>query len=79
MVSRPRAAYGRDKSQRRLRGSAGAAMQKEQYKTLTVEAAKTGWIVREKGKPAEVFVRWERVVAKLEAELTSKGDGGDSA
>jgi hypothetical protein len=54
-------------------------MQKEQYKTLTVEAAKTGWIVREKGKPAEVFVRWERVVAKLEAELTSKGDGGDSA
>jgi hypothetical protein len=47
---------------------------KDQYKTLTVEAAKTGWIVREKGKPAEVFTRWESVVKKMEIELTSKGD-----
>lgn len=44
------------------------------YKTITVEAAKTGWIVREKGRPAEIFTRWEKVVAKLEMELTSKGD-----
>jgi hypothetical protein len=47
---------------------------KEQYKTLTVEAAKTGWIVREDGKPAEIFIRWEAVVKKMEIELTSKGD-----
>lgn len=47
---------------------------KEKYKTLTIEAAKTGWIVRENGKPAEIFVRWENVVTKLENELTSKGD-----
>lgn len=44
------------------------------YKTITVEAAKTGWIVREKGRPTEIFTRWEKVVAKLEMELTSKGD-----
>lgn len=47
---------------------------KEIYKTITVEAAKNAWIVREKGRPAEVFTRWESVVKKLEAELTSKGD-----
>jgi hypothetical protein len=53
-------------------------MPKEQYKTLTVEAAKTGWIVRENGKPAEIFIRWEHVVKKLEMELTSKGDGAEA-
>lgn len=47
---------------------------KEIYKTIIVEAAKTGWIVRENGTPAEIFTRWESVVKKLEAELTSKGD-----
>jgi hypothetical protein len=51
-------------------------MTNPQYKPLTVEAAKTGWIIRERGKPAEVFVRWEQVVRRLEAELTSKGDEG---
>lgn len=50
--------------------------EKEQYKTLEVEAAKTGWIVREKGKPAEIFIRWEQFVKKLEMELSSKGDLG---
>jgi hypothetical protein len=48
---------------------------KEKYKAISVESAKSGWIVREKGKTAEVFVRWDQVVKKLEAELTSKGDG----
>lgn len=48
---------------------------KDQYKTLTVEAAKTGWIVREPGKPAEIFIRWDDLVRKLELKLTSKGDG----
>ena len=47
------------------------------YKKLTVEAAKQGWIVKEQGKPAEVFVRWESVVAKLAHELTSQGDRVD--
>ena len=44
------------------------------YKTLSVEAARTGWVVREKGKVTELFIRWPDVVKKLEAELTSKGD-----
>jgi hypothetical protein len=42
------------------------------YKTITVEAAITGWIVREAGKPAEVFVRWDSVIKKLEKELVTK-------
>ncbi len=50
-------------------------MPKEQYKTLIVEAAKTGWVVREPRKPAEIFIRWEQLVKKLEMELTSKGEG----
>lgn len=49
----------------------------EQYKTLIVEAATTGWIVREVGKPAEIFTRWDSLVRKLEQELTTKG--GDSS
>lgn len=44
------------------------------YKQVTVESAVSGWIVKEAGKPAEVFVRWDAVVKKLERELTSKGD-----
>ena len=46
----------------------------ERYKKITIEAAVQGWIVKEAGKPAEVFVRWDSVVKKLEHELTSKGD-----
>ena len=41
-------------------------MQEGKFKAITVEAAKTGWIVREKGQPAEIFNRWEAVVHKLE-------------
>lgn len=47
-------------------------MAEVQYKTLTVEAAKTGWIVRERGEPPEVFLRWESLVNKLRTELTSQ-------
>ena len=47
-----------------------------EFKTITVEAAKQGWIVREQGKPAEVFVRWESVVNKLKNELTTTHDNG---
>jgi hypothetical protein len=46
-----------------------------QYKTLTVTAAIHGWIVKEHGKPDEVFMRWESVVIRLKNELTSSGDG----
>lgn len=54
-------------------------MKKEftQYNTISVEAAKTGWIVKDlkdKKKPAEIFIRWESVVKKLEHELMTKGD-----
>lgn len=47
--------------------------EKKHYKKLTVEAAVSGWIVHEPGKPAEIFVRWESLIRKLEAELTIKG------
>lgn len=47
---------------------------KEQYQTITVEAAKTGWIVRKKDHPAEIYIRWDQVIRRLEMELTSKGD-----
>ena len=50
-----------------------AKKERGQYKTLTIEAALTGWIVREHGKPAEIFTRWENVVKKIERELTTKG------
>lgn len=46
-------------------------MQEGTFKTITVEAARTGWIVREKGQPAEIFHRWDAVVRKLEKELTT--------
>jgi len=42
------------------------------YKTLTIEAATTGWIIRESGKPAEIFHIWSQVIRKLETELTNK-------
>lgn len=48
--------------------------EKVEYKTLTVEAAKKGWIVREKGEPAEIFYIWRQVIDKLEQKLTSAGD-----
>jgi hypothetical protein len=47
-------------------------VEKEQFKILTIEAAKTGWIIREKGEPAEIFHIWPQVIRKLEQELTSK-------
>lgn len=45
---------------------------KNHYPTVTIEAARTGWIVKEQGCPAEVFVRWESVVKYLESRLTTK-------
>lgn len=43
----------------------------DEYPTLTVEAARSGWIVKQDGKPAEIFVRWEALIAYLKAQLTS--------
>ena len=42
------------------------------YSTVTIEAARTSWIVKEKGRPAEVFVRWESLVEYLETRLATK-------
>ena len=47
-------------------------MSKSQYSKVTVEAARTGWIVKENGRPAEVFVRWESLVQYLETRLATK-------
>jgi len=44
----------------------------ENYPTLSIEAARSGWIVTEKGRPAEVFVRWESVVSYIATRLTTK-------
>lgn len=49
-------------------------MEKTEYNTVTVEAARTGWIVKETGKPAEVFIRWDALLRHLESRLTSKGN-----
>jgi len=47
---------------------------KNKYRTVSVESAENGWIIKEPGKPAEVFFRWESVVYRLELLLTSKGE-----
>jgi hypothetical protein len=44
------------------------------YHVLTIEAARTGWIVKESGRPAEVFVRWDTLVRYIESRLTTKED-----
>ena len=41
------------------------------YKTVTIEAATTGWILKVKGEPTEIFVRWDALVRKLETLLTN--------
>ena len=45
------------------------------YTSVTVESAKGGWIVRERGKAAEVISHWDRVVFRLKQILTSSGEG----
>lgn len=49
-------------------------MKNPEYNTVTVEAARTGWIVKEQNRPTEIFVRWEMLIRYLENRLTSKGD-----
>jgi hypothetical protein len=45
---------------------------KAEFKKLSVEAARTGWIVRETGKPAEIFIRWDALVSYLASQLLTK-------
>jgi hypothetical protein len=47
---------------------------KAHYATIIVESAVGGWIVKEAGKPTQVYAIWEFVVRRLENSLTSKGD-----
>lgn len=42
------------------------------YKTVTVQAAVSGWVVNEGSNPPEVFVRWDAVLRRLEELLTNK-------
>lgn len=44
----------------------------EDYRTVTIEAACGGWVVKQKGRPAEVFVRWDALIRRLGRELTNK-------
>lgn len=44
------------------------------YNEVTVQAAVSGWILKAKGQPPQVFVRWEALVNAIELLLTSKGD-----
>jgi hypothetical protein len=42
------------------------------YTKLTIESCEGGWIVKEKGQPTRLFVRWESVIYFLEDRLTNK-------
>ena len=42
-----------------------------EYNTVTVSACEGGWLVKQKGKPDAVYVRWESVVSRLKLELTT--------
>lgn len=43
-----------------------------EYNTVTVEAARTGWVVKENGRLTEVFVRWEALTRYLESRLATR-------
>lgn len=47
-------------------------MSDDAFRTVTVEAAEGGWIVRVKGKPTQIYSLWRKVVERLEQELTHK-------
>lgn len=48
--------------------------EKIKYKEIIVQAAVSGWILKVKGQPPQVFVRWESLVNAMELLLTSKCD-----
>lgn len=49
-------------------------MPEVKYNEITVQAAVSGWILKVKGQPPQVFVRWDSLVSAIELLLTSKGD-----
>lgn len=44
---------------------------KDQYRTVTIQAAKNGWIVMQTGRITEVYIRWDELVKRIKDELTS--------
>lgn len=42
------------------------------YNSVKVNAAVSGWVLQQKGKPDEIFVRWESLVKRLEELLMSR-------
>jgi hypothetical protein len=52
----------------------GDSMKKPEHNIITIEAARTGWIIKEMGRPAEVFIRWDALVEYIATRLTSEGD-----
>ena len=49
--------------------------QKEnQYPKVTIESAEDGWIVKEAGKPTQVYTQWRNVILRLEHSLTTYDD-----
>lgn len=42
------------------------------YACVSIETARTGWVVKEKGRHTEIFVRWEAVVKYIGTRLTSE-------
>lgn len=47
---------------------------KTKYNTLMIQACVGGWLVVQKGKPNQVYVRWDSLLDRLKMELTSSGD-----
>ena len=51
--------------------------QKTDYRKVTVSSCVGGWVVTQKGKPDQIYVRWEGVIIRLKEELTSYGDNNN--
>jgi hypothetical protein len=46
--------------------------QKEnEYPKVTIKCAEGGWIVKEAGKPTQIYTQWKSVIIRLEYSLTS--------
>lgn len=40
--------------------------------TVTIETVDGAWIMREKGKEAKAFFRWDVLISELEQRITTK-------
>jgi hypothetical protein len=54
-----------------LRRNEMSKQKETEYPKVTIESAEGGWIVREAGKPTQVYTQWRSVVIRLEHSLTS--------